>query len=381
MTIESFTPEYSAAAWKDLRGRIQRTRWPDVVPDSDWDYGADTSFVRDICSYWAEEFDWESELARSRVVPHFKFSSAAGHIHFIHVRGKGPNPIPLILTHGWPGSYLEMLKLIPILSDPAAHGGVPEDSFDVVVPSLPGFGYSAKPGRGMNVFAVSDLWVELMAELGYERFAAQGGDIGAGVTTALGLRHAHRLLGIHLNFIPGSYRPHLAAGEAPSAEERTALEAMVQWADQHGAYAHVQRTTPLTAAYALNDSPVGLAAWILEKFYRWSDCKGDLLSRFTRDELLSNVTLYWMTQTIYSSFRIYFEGARAPLTLGAGERVAVPCAIARFPKEIFFSPRSWVERGYAVERWTEMPRGGHFAAWEEPGLLADDLRSFFRQFR
>ena len=381
MSIERFVPAYSAAAVKDLRERIKRTRWPEVLPGSGWEYGTDPEFLIDICRYWAGSFDWKRELKRVARFAHFRFQSNGPGIHFIHVRGKGPTPIPLVLTHGWPGSFLEMLKIIPMLADPASFGGAAEDSFDVVVPSLPGYGFSAKPGRGMNAFGVADLWAELMAELGYERFAAQGGDIGAGVTTALGLRHPHRIIGIHLNFIPGSYRPFLKPGASLSPEELDFLSTAAKWSEQHGAYGHLQRTTPLTPAYALNDSPAGLAGWILEKFYKWSDCGGELLSRFTKDELLANVTLYWMTETIHSSFRMYFEGAKAPFALGEHERVNVPCAVARFPGEVFFAPRVWVERGYDVQRWTEMPRGGHFAAAEEPALLAEDLRTFFRQFR
>jgi len=381
MTIERFEPEYSAAAVDDLRERLKRTRWPEVIPDSGWEYGTDSAFLHDICAYWGETFDWKDQLARIAAFPHFKFASKGPDIHFIQVRGKGPAPIPLVITHGWPGSFLEMLKIIPMLADPESFGAGAGDSFDVIVPSLPGYGYSGKPGRGMNAFTVASLWADLMAELGYKRFAAHGGDIGAGVTTALGLRHPSRMIGIHLNFIPGSYRPFLPPGTVLSAEEQDALKTAAKWVEQHGAYGHMQRTTPLTPAYALNDSPVGLAAWILEKFYKWSDCKGDLLSRFTRDELLANVTLYWMTGTIHSSFRMYFEGAKAPMALAENERVTVPCAVAHFPGEVFFSARVWAERGYNIQRWTEMPRGGHFAAAEEPGLLAEDLRSFFRQFR
>jgi pimeloyl-ACP methyl ester carboxylesterase len=225
------------------------------------------------------------------------------------------------------------------------------------------------------------LWAGLMNELGYSRFAAQGGDIGAGVSTILGLHHAPRIIGIHLNYIPGSYRPPIEEGTKLEQVEEEFLKDASRWYDQHGAYAHVQGTHPQTAAYGLNDSPAALAAWILEKFRDWSDCDGDLYRRFTRDELLSNVTLYWVTETIHSSFRLYYEGRKAPLHFGPGDFVHVPCAIAHFPKEAPFPPRNWVERGYNVQRWTEMPRGGHFAAMEEPELLAEDIRAFFRGFR
>ncbi len=275
-----------------------------------------------------------------------------------------------------------MLRIIPRLTDPASHAADPADSFDVVVPSLPGFGFSDRPIRpGMNTFRIAEIWTGLMDDLGYSRFAAQGGDFGASVSTILGLRHADRILGIHLNYIPGSYRPPLDPSAKLDAVEEQFLKDAARWYDESGAYAHLQRTHPQTAAYGLNDSPAALAAWILEKFRAWSDCNGDLYGRFTRDELLSNVTLYWITETIHSSFRLYYEGGKAPLHFAPGEFVHVPCAIARFPKEEPFPPRPWIERGYNLQHWTDMPRGGHFAAAEEPELLAQDIRAFFRRFR
>jgi pimeloyl-ACP methyl ester carboxylesterase len=381
MSIEPFALPYSKAAVEDLRARLQRTRWPDELPGSAWTYGTSPAFMREVCRYWRDKFEWQDQLERVSQFHHFKFTAPDFDVHFIHERGTGPNPIPLVLTHGWPGSFLEMLKIVPLLTDPGNHGGDPYDSFDVIVPSLPGYGYSSKPGPGVSTFTIAQLWTELMSELGYDRFAAQGGDLGAGVTTALGLRHASRMHGIHLNLIPGSYRPPRAAQIRPSPEEEAYLKRAAEWFEQHGAYSHMQRTTPITPAYALNDSPAGLAAWILEKFQKWADCQGDLLSVFTVDELLSNVTLYWMTESIHSSFRLYYEGLRAPFAFTDENFVHTPTAIAHFPREILFPPPSWVERGYNVQQWTEMPRGGHFAAWEEPALLAEDLRKFFRRFR
>jgi pimeloyl-ACP methyl ester carboxylesterase len=377
--IEPFSLPFSQSAVDDLHDRLYRTRWPDESPGSSWMYGFDRQCLQEICRYWIDTFDWKAQVERLSVVSHFRFHSSAGNIHFIHERGKGPAPIPLVLTHGWPGSFVEMLHILPLLTDPAAHGADPADAFDVVIPSLPGFGFSDQPAApGMNSFRIAGLWVELMQALGYERFAAQGGDIGAGVSTALGLRHAGHIMGIHLNYIPGSYRPHLEGTAKPSAAEQKFLADAARWYEENGAYAHVQATRPQTAAYGLNDSPAGLAAWILEKFRNWSDCDGDLYANFSPDELLSNVTLYWMTQTIHSSFRLYFENRRAPLHLEKEGFVHIPCAIAHFPKEILFPPREWVERGYNVHRWTEMPRGGHFAAAEQPELLAEDIRAFFR---
>jgi len=382
MGIESFSVPFSQPAVDDLRDRLARTRWPDEIPEANWEYGVDLSFLQEICAYWRNGFDWKAQVERFSTFHHYRYSSEGIGIHFIHERGKGPAPIPLILTHGWPGSFLEMMRIIPLLADPASHGGSAADAFDVVIPSLPGYGFSDRPAApGMNVFRVAELWASLMNELGYGRFAAQGGDLGAGVSTALGLRYPDRIIALHLNFIPGSYRPFLEAGAKIAGAEEEFFKVTGQWADERGAYSHVQRTRPQTAAYGLNDSPGGLAAWILEKFREWSDCDGDLYRRFTRDELLANVTLYWMTQTIHSSFRMYFEGRKAPLHFGEGEFVHPPTGIAHFPKELPFPPQIWIERGYNVQHWSEMPRGGHFAAAEEPDLLAEDLRAFFRRFR
>jgi pimeloyl-ACP methyl ester carboxylesterase len=382
MGIEPFTIPFSQPALDDLRDRLRRTRWPDEIPGASWECGVDLSFLQQICEYWRDHFDWKAQIEKFSTFHHYRYSSEDIGIHFIHERGKGPAPIPLILTHGWPGSFLEMMRIIPLLTDPASYGGSSSDAFDVVIPSLPGYGFSDRPaGPGMNVFRIAELWTGLMNELGYNRFAAQGGDLGAGVSTALGVRHPDRIVAIHLNYIPGSYRPFLEPDAKLTSAEEEFFKVAGRWADERGAYAHVQRTRPQTVAYGFNDSPVGLAAWILEKFREWSDCDGDVYRRFTRDELLANVTLYWMTETIHSSFRLYFEGRKAPLQFGAGEFVHAPTAIAHFPKELPFPPRIWVERGYNVQHWTEMPRGGHFAAAEEPELLAEDLRAFFRRFR
>jgi pimeloyl-ACP methyl ester carboxylesterase len=380
--MESFLPPFSQAAVDELRSRLRQTRWPETVIGEETSLGVNRDFLVDLCRYWIDTFNWKSQLDRLADFHHFRYRAREGYIHFIHERGRGPSPIPLILTHGWPGSFLEMLKILPLLTDPAAYGHDAADSFDVVIPSLPGFGYSDQPRHlGMNSFRVAEIWAELMGALGYERFAAQGGDLGAGVSTALGLRHSSRIIGIHLNYIPGSYRPHLPEGEAPAASEERFLAGAVGWFDEHGAYAHLQGTRPNTPAYALNDSPAGLAAWIVEKFREWSDCGGNVYRSFTRDELLANVTLYWMTQTIGSSFRMYHEGRKSPLRFTAEDFVHPPCGIAHFPREIMFPPRDWVERGYNVQRWTEMSAGGHFAAAEQPELLAADIGAFFRPLR
>ena len=382
MAVNRFDLPFSQLAVDDLRSRLERTRWCDDAPGDTWEYGFDRDFLADLCGYWRDRFDWKAKLEWLSSFQHFRFDSEGGRIHFIHELGKGLAPIPLILTHGWPGSFVEMMRVIPLLTDPAAHGGDPADAFDVVVPSLPGYGFSDKPiGGGMNSFGIANLWVKLMQALGYERFAAQGGDIGAGVSTVLGLRHAGHVIGIHLNYIPGSYRPYVKDEAELTEAEHTFLAEAARWSGLNGAYAHLQGTRPQTAAFALNDSPAGLAAWILEKFREWSDCDGDLYRSFTRDDLLTNISLYWMTRTIDSSFRLYYENRKAPLHFEQDAFVHPPCAVARFPKEILSPPRKWVERGYNVQHWTDMHRGGHFAAAEEPELLAEDIRAFFRGLR
>jgi pimeloyl-ACP methyl ester carboxylesterase len=378
MKPERFEVPYSEDAVADLRARLERTRWPDQIPGTGWEYGADLEYMKDICRYWKDCFDWKQRIQEISKLSHFRCTVRGVGIHFIHEKGKGPNSIPLLLTHGWPGSFLEMREIIPLLTNPGRHGGDGQVCFDVIVPSLPGFGFSDRPIQpGMNTFRIADLWAELMKELGYERFGAQGGDFGAAVSTILGLGYPERMLGIHLNYIPGSYRPHLQPGTELTEMERSFLRDADQWYVDYGAYAHLQRTTPQTLAYGLNDSPIALAAWMIEKFRDWAACDGDVEQKFSKDELLTNVTLYWMTETIHSSCRLYFEGRKSPVQFQEGDFVRVPCAIAHFPREAPFPPRQWIERGYNVQRWTEMSRGGHFAAAEEPELLARDIAEFF----
>lgn len=341
-------------ALKELRSRLRATRWPEALGEG-WGYGFPVAELREICRYWAEEFDWRRAEDAMFAWPHAQEQLGGFRIHYVHVRRRERNAPALLLTHGWPGSFLEMLPLAPLLGD-----------FHLVIPSLPGFGFSPHPGTaGCNTFVVAGLWAELMSRLGYERFGVQGGDIGASVSTILGWKYPERVTGVHLNYLPGSYRPQVAG--PLTADEEAFLDEKARWADEFGAYEHLQRTQPQTLSYGLNDSPAALAAWILERYRAWGDY-------FDVDGLLANVTLYWLTGTIGSSCRLYAECARAPL---AGVRVGVPCAFAHFPNEIAHPPRGWVERGYHVVRWTEMPRGGHFAALEEPALLADDIRAFF----
>ncbi|MGH7453941.1 MAG: epoxide hydrolase family protein [bacterium] len=383
MNAHPFKIQIPQATLEDLQERLRRIRWPDEIPGAGWDYGANLAYMKELINYWRTQFDWRAQEDAINQFHHFRATVEGLGIHFIHEAGKGPNPLPLIITHGWPGSFLEMLKIIPSLTDPVSYGGDPVDAFDVVVPSLPGYGFSDRPSkRGMNAFRIADLWKQLMAGLGYARFGTQGGDWGASVSTCLGFLHPENILGAHLNYVPGSYRPYLGPeARALSEVERQFLESADQWYQAEGGYSHIQRTMPQTLAYGLNDSPAGMAAWIVEKFRAWGDCDGEVERRFTKDELLTNVMIYWATETIHSSTRLYFEMRKTPLHFKQGEHIRVPCGIAHFPKEAPFPPREWIERFYNLQHWTEMPRGGHFAALEEPELLVEDIRAFFRPLR
>lgn len=380
MNISPFRPTLPDDVLGDLRARLERTRLPDDGADSAADLGMRAVEIRALIEKW-RAFDFRGFERAMAALPHFLADDARGRVHFFHRRGSGPVPFPLLLVHGWPGSFLEMLELAPMLADPAAYGGDAADAFDVVVPSLPGYGYSDPPREpGAHPAAFADAFVHLMRDLGYERFGVQGGDWGATVATRLAQRHAPRVAGIHLNYVPGSYAPHLGDG-APAlspAEERF-LRDRERWVDEEGAYGRIQSTRPRTLAVALNDSPAGLIAWIGEKFLRWCDPSADR-ERIER-AIVEHATLYWATGSIGSSIRLYAEGRRAPVRFEAGERVRVPCGVARFPLEAPMPPREWVARAYDVVRWTEMPRGGHFAALEEPALLAADVREFFRPLR
>ena len=381
--MEPFVINISDAALADLRRRLELTRWPDEMPGVGWDYGANLDYIKELVEYWRTGFDWRAQEAKLNAFQHYKSPVDGLDIHFILEKGVGPAPMPLVITHGWPSTFFEMTKVIPLLADPARHGGEAADAFDMVAPSLPGFGFSqAAQAPGMQVQQVADLWARLMTEnLGYARFGAQGGDIGAGVTSRLGYAHADKMIGVHLTSItrptpylgPGS-RPLTAAEQAHSAQRE-------RWQQSEGGYSHIQGTKPQTLSYGLNDSPAGLAAWIVEKYRTWSDCGGDVESRYTKDELLTTVTLYWITETIGSSVRMYKENQSSVWEMAAGEKVATPAGMAMFPQEIARPPREWAERSYDVRRWSEMPRGGHFAALEEPELLAQEIREFFRPLR
>ena len=370
-----FTPQTAPEELADLRARLRATRWPDAPEDAGWSMGTDLEYLRGLVAYWADGFDWPAQEAALNRLPRFRTPVGDLGIHFVHARAAGP-ALPLVLGHGWPDSFWRYTKVIPLLTDPGAHGADPADAFHVVVPDMPGFGYSDRPAAPLDSIAVADLWAELMTGLGYPRFGAAGGDIGSHVSRYLALNHPDRVVAVHRT--DAGLPAHAPADLTP--EERDWLQGAAAWAATEGAYAAMHRTKPQTAAFGLTDSPVGLAAWIVEKLRAWSDCRGDVESSFTKDEILTNVTIYWLTATIGSSMRMYrANGAIPPAQLA--RRVEVPSGFALFPGDIVRPPRAWLERTANVVRATEPARGGHFAAFEEPELYAQELREFFRPFR
>ena len=368
----------------DLRDRLARTRWPDEIEGAGWDYGANLGYMRELVRYWRDEFDWRAQERRLNELPQYHATIDSLNIHFVHVRGIGPDPLPLVVTHGWPSSFAELDRIVGPLTNPAAHGGDARDAFDLVIPSLPGFAFSeGRRTRGQG--AVDDIWRKLMVDvLGYERFVAHGTDVGARVTSALGRYHGDVVRGIHIGSVDLDWPVPMPAQSEMTGEERDYVARVARWEIEEGAYEAIQGTTPQTAAYGLNDSPAALAAWIVEKFRAWSDCDGDVERVFSKDELLTNVTIYWVTESINSSMRRYYESRNNPARnpRAPRPRVTTPTAIAMFPGErLLLVPRSWAERDYDVVQWTEMPRGGHFPALEQPQLLVDDIRRFFARFR
>ena len=382
MAIRPFRVDIKEDVLTDLRERLKRTRWPDEIPGSGWDYGSNLAYVKELVDYWIEEFDWRKQEEVMNGYSQFINEVDGLDVHYIHERGKGPDPLPLLLIHGWPGSIVEFLDFIPLLTDPAAHGGDERDSFDVVAPSMPGYGFSEKPSvPGMGVNGMADVFAKLMSQIGYESYVAQGGDWGASISSRLGFSHSDKVKAIHINMILGG-SPYLGPGSRPLSDaEKQYLREIEQWERDEGAYGHIQGTKPQTLAYGLNDSPAGLAAWIVEKWRSWSDCSGDIESVYTKDQILTNITLYWVTETINASTRIYYETRKDRWRLSQGEAIKVPTAVAVFPEELDRPVKEWAERTYNVQRWTEFPKGGHFAAMEEPQALVEDMREFFRGFR
>ena len=386
--IQPFKVDIAPRILSDLQQRLSGTRWTSQIAGSGWDAGTDLGYLRELVGYWQHDFDWRRHERTLNEFEHFKTRVHDVGIHFIHQRGKGPAPFPLILTHGYPDSFYRFLKLIPMLTDPVAHGGRAEDAFDVVVPDLPGYGFSDKPAKHGAIFQVNDLWASLMTDkLGYPKFGAHGGDWGSTVTEQLARSHPGSVLAIHLTDVPFGHLLQKRPDDLSPAEKRF-FEHNDTWLPTEGAYATIQSSKPQSLAHALNDSPAGLAAWMVEKFRAWSDCNGDIETRFSKDELLTQIMIYWATESIGSSFLPYYDFANAGALKWIQEGVKnwigsskVPAAFAIFPKDISQPPREWAQRFFNVQRWTEMPRGGHFAAMEEPAKLAEDIRAWFRQFR
>jgi epoxide hydrolase len=374
--IEPFriaTPEEQLA---DLRDRLRKTRWPEAETVDDWSQGIPLAYVKELCRYWSDEYDWRGTESRLNSIPQFTTQLDGLNIHFLHVRSPHPGALPLIITHGWPGSIVEFLKVIGPLTDPVAHGGDASDAFDVICPSLPGYGYSERPNRtGWGVERIAGAWTQLMARLGYDRYGAQGGDWGAMVTTAIGHQDAAHLAGIHLN-MPVA-RPAAEDMAELTEQEQAALAASVHYQRWESGYFKEQSTRPQTVGYGLVDSPAAQCAWIVEKFWAWTDCAGHPENAISRDELLDNVMLYWLPSTGASSARLYWESGR-----GSSDPIVVPTGCSIFPKEIARTSRRWAARRYTdIRYWNELDRGGHFAAFEQPELFVQELRSFFALVR
>jgi pimeloyl-ACP methyl ester carboxylesterase len=386
--FQAFRIDVAPQVLSDLQLRLKSTRWTTQIAGTAWNAGTDLAYLQELVDYWQRDFDWRAQERALNEFEHFTARVQDIGIHFIHQRGKGPAPLPLILTHGYPDSFYRFLKLIPMLTDPVAHGGSALDAFDVVVPDLPGYGFSDKPAKHGSIFQVHDLWASLMTDtLGYPKFGAHGGDWGSTVTEQLARSHAGAVLAIHLTDVPFGHLLQKRPDDASPAE-RKFFEHTDKWLPVEGAYATIQSSKPQSLAHAFNDSPAGLAAWMIEKLRAWSDCDGDIETRFTKDELLSQIMIYWVTESIGTSFLPYYDYANAGALTWIQEGVKnwigsskVPAAFAIFPKDISHPPREWAERFFNVQRWTEMPRGGHFAAMEEPAKLAEDIRAWFRQFR
>ena len=375
--IFPFRIQVSDAVLADLRARLRNTRWPEAELVADWSQGAPLGWIQDICRYWAEDYDWRTREHRLNRFDQYITEIDGLDIHFIHVRSPHPQAMPLLITHGWPGSVVEFHKVIAPLTDPTAHGGHAADAFHVVCPSLPGFGFSGKPkATGWGLDRIAQAWASLMDRLGYARYGAQGGDWGSAVTSSLGAQDPTHCAGIHITLAMGS-KPQVV-GE-PSPEEARALAGIKHYADWDSGYSKQQATRPQTLGYGLTDSPAGQAAWILEKFWAWTDCDGHPENILGRDELLDNLMLYWVTASATSSARLYWESFGGRRT---NRQVTIPTGVAVFPREIIAPVRSWMSKDFSdLRHWTEMPKGGHFAAFEQPELFVADVRTFFRTLR
>ncbi|WP_174291088.1 epoxide hydrolase family protein [Sphingomonas bacterium] len=381
--IAPFRIEIPDADLVDVRERLARTRWPREIGDnSGWQVGANLAFMRELTGYWLDGYDWRAEERRMNAFPQFRTTIDDVPIHFLHVRGKGPNPTPLILNHGWPWTFWDMRKIIEPLSDPAAFGGDPADAFDIVVPSLPGFGFSAPLDKpGVNFFNTADLWLKLMERLGYHRFGTQGGDFGAMVSAVLGHKFPDRIIGAHLHFIAAFKPPFPEPADFTPQDYAWGLKTQT-FMEQGAGYMAVQRTRPQSLAFAMNDSPVGLAAWLVEKRHAWADCREGFETVFSKDDLITSTMIYWLTETFGSSARYYFEAGngdgpvhdRLPV-------VEAPVGVLQFEHDVMPQPRKWAEKYYNLQSWKTMDKGGHFAPIEAPDALVDDVRAFFRTLR
>lgn len=378
--FESHVPD---AVIADLKERLARTRWPDEPEGAGWDYGASMPYVRELCDYWRDGFDWRAAEARFNAFPHYMTQIGGQQLHFYHIRSPEPDAVPLIITHGYPGSVAEFLDIFGPLSDPRADGGDPKDAFHIVAPSIPGYGFSGPTkGTGFSSREAAKANLRLMTLLGYDRFIAQGGDWGSSISSLMATYAPERLIALHLNFMVG--RPTDPAD--PEAELDADERAYVAWKRDYDAhesgYQFIQGTKPQSLAYGLTDSPAGLAAWIVEKFKTWSDCGGDIESSYTKDQLLENIMLYWVTGTINSAMRLYYESIGPGRVVMDVTQIAVPTGHAQFPAEIRRTPRPWAKNIYTnIVRWTRMPRGGHFAAFEAPDIFVEEVRTFAREFR
>jgi microsomal epoxide hydrolase len=376
--IERFEIHVDDAVLDDLHERLTRARIPDQIDETGWEYGIPRDYLQELVDYWRDEYDWRAQEAHLNHLEHFRTVIDGQSIHFVHARSPHPDAFPLLLTHGWPGSIVEFLEVVPRLTHPEQYGGDGAAAFHVVAPSLPGYGFSEPTrARGWDVPRVARAFIDLMARLGYTRYGAQGGDWGAQVATRIGVLDPEHCAAIHLN-MPLADRP-----DEPvelSDDDKAGLAALAQFSREESGYALEQSTKPQTLGAALNDSPAGLLAWIVEKFRTWSDCDGHPENVFTRDQLVTNVMTYWVTETITSSARLYWEHMHSAESQAA-QAVTVPTGVARYPREILRYPRPWVERRYNVTYWADLPRGGHFAAMEQPELFANDLRAFFATVR
>ncbi len=385
MSITPFRVEIPQSALDDLRNRLGNTRLPDEIPGVSWEYGTERAYLEELLAYWQTEFDWRRQEARINSFDQFQTLMDGVELHFIHQRSDTPEAMPLLLVHGWPGSISEFLGIIRPLTAPAAHGGEARDAFHVVAPSLPGFGFSGIPqAPGYNPERMAHMFAALMARLGYESYAVAGGDWGAIINRHLANHYPERLIGLHSNMVIAPPPEDEEQRGRADAEELALTQARAAYMRNETGYQAIQGTKPQTLGYGLTDSPAGLAAWIVEKFHGWSDLpqgtEGDLDATFSKDDLLTNISIYWFTGTITSSTRIYYENRNTP----ANKPIAyidVPTGAAIFPAEIYLAPRAWVEAAYDLRHWRMMPRGGHFAALEQPELYLGDLREFFRGLR